>query len=159
MTFLMLTIQELNQRAQGEVTIREALRELDLWGAGAVFALTEYEDSQKHVIMLIKDWKDLVNQVCLEHPIYEVTGRYFTLMMPFQVGDNQCLLQSLKDSPYYKSFEDKASIWETRLADLDEIFLNLNQIQRKWVYLEPIFGRGALPKEQGRFRRVDDDFR
>ena len=77
----------------------------------------------------------------------------------YQVGDNQCLLQSLKDSPYYKLFEDKAGIWEQRLADLDEICHNLNQIQRKWVYLEPIFGRGALPKEQARFKRVDDDFR
>ena len=76
-----------------------------------------------------------------------------------QVGDNQCLLQSLKDSPYYRGFEDKASLWETRLADLDEYLHNLNQIQRKWVYLEPIFGRGALPREQGRFKRVDDDFR
>lgn len=27
------------------------------------------------------------------------------------------------------------------------------------MYLEPIFGRGALPNEQGRFRRVDDDFK
>lgn len=79
---------------------------------------------------------------------------------PFpQIGDNQCLLQSLKDSSYYKSFEDKASVWEQKLADLDEYLQNLNQIQRKWVYLEPIFGRGALPKEQGRFKRVDDDFR
>ncbi|KAK3100036.1 hypothetical protein FSP39_013759 [Pinctada imbricata] len=130
-------LKELNQRAQGEVTIREAIRELDLWGAGAVFTLTEYEDSKKSNIMLIKDWKDLVSQV----------------------GDNQALLQSLKDSPYYKSFEDKASVWEQRLADLDEYLHNLNQIQRKWVYLEPIFGRGALPKEQGRFKRVDDDFR
>jgi len=69
------------------------------------------------------------------------------------------LLQSLKDSAYYKHFQDKASIWETRLADLDFILQNLNQIQRKWVYLEPIFGRGALPKEQGRFKRVDDEFR
>ncbi|KAK7489861.1 hypothetical protein BaRGS_00018883, partial [Batillaria attramentaria] len=130
-------LKELNQRAQGEVTIREAIRELELWGAAAVFALTEYEDSHKKKMNLIKDWKDLVNQV----------------------GDNQSLLQSLKDSPYYKSFEDKASVWEQRLADLDEYLHNLNQIQRKWVYLEPIFGRGALPKEQGRFKRVDDDFR
>jgi dynein heavy chain 2 len=68
-------------------------------------------------------------------------------------------MASLKDSPCYKSFADKASVWETRLCDLDEILQNLNQIQRKWVYLEPIFGRGALPKEQGRFKRVDDDFR
>lgn len=27
------------------------------------------------------------------------------------------------------------------------------------MYLEPIFGRGALPREQGRFQRVNDDFR
>lgn len=27
------------------------------------------------------------------------------------------------------------------------------------MYLEPIFGRGALPQEQPRFRRLDDDFR
>jgi len=54
----------LNQRAQGEVTIREAIRELDLWGAGAVFSQTDYEDSNKNSITLIKDWKDLVSQVC-----------------------------------------------------------------------------------------------
>ena len=45
------------------MTIREALRELDLWGAGAVFALTDYEDSNKRTLQLIKDWKDLVNSV------------------------------------------------------------------------------------------------
>ncbi|XP_069747277.1 cytoplasmic dynein 2 heavy chain 1 isoform X4 [Narcine bancroftii] len=130
-------LKELNSRAQGEVSIREALRELDLWGASSVFLMTDYWDNQKTMIKLIKDWKDIGNQV----------------------GDNQCLLQSLKDSPYYKGFEDKVSIWESRLADLDEYLHNLNHIQRKWVYLEPIFGRGALPREQGRFKRVDDDFR
>ena len=26
------------------------------------------------------------------------------------------------------------------------------------MYLEPIFGRGALPSEEIRFKRVDDDF-
>ncbi|XP_038617598.1 cytoplasmic dynein 2 heavy chain 1 [Tachyglossus aculeatus] len=130
-------LKDLNSRAQGEVTIREALRELDLWGVGAVFSLTDYEDSQGRTLKLIKDWKDIVNQV----------------------GDNRCLLQSLKDSPYYKGFEDKVSIWERKLAELDEYLQNLNHIQRKWVYLEPIFGRGALPKEQARFNRVDEDFR
>ncbi|XP_033632471.1 cytoplasmic dynein 2 heavy chain 1-like isoform X2 [Asterias rubens] len=130
-------LKDLFNRAKGEVSIRDALRELDLWGVGAAFALTEYSDSQSVVIMLIKDWKEIVTEV----------------------GDNQSLLQSLKDSPYYKGFADKATIWEQRLADLDEYLHNMNQIQRKWVYLEPIFGRGALPKEQGRFKRVDDDFR
>ncbi|KAJ8280434.1 hypothetical protein GJAV_G00054510 [Gymnothorax javanicus] len=132
-----MELKDLNSRAQAEVSIREALRELDLWGVGAGFTLTDYTDSQSRTLKLIKDWKDMVNQV----------------------GDNRCLLQSLKDSPYYKGFEDKVSLWETRLADLDEYLHNLNAIQRKWVYLEPIFGRGALPREQARFRRVDEDFR
>lgn len=129
--------QDLNNRAQAEVSIREALRELDLWGAGASFTLTDYGDSQGRTTKLIKDWKDIVNQV----------------------GDNRCLLQSLKDSPYYKGFADKVALWESRLADLDGSLHNLNAIQRKWVYLEPIFGRGSLPREQARFVRVDEDFR
>jgi len=58
-----VTLQELNMRAQGEVIIRDALRELDMWGAGAVFQLTEYEDSHKTKVMLIKEWKELVTQV------------------------------------------------------------------------------------------------
>ncbi|XP_047450013.1 cytoplasmic dynein 2 heavy chain 1 isoform X3 [Mugil cephalus] len=132
-----LELKDLNSRAQAEVTIREALRELDLWGAAAAFTLTEYTDSGGRNLALIKDWKDIVNQV----------------------GDNRCLLQSLKDSPYYRSFQDKVSLWEVRLSDLDEYLLSLNAIQRRWVYLEPIFGRGALPREEARFKRVDEDFR
>ena len=45
------------------MSIREALRELELWGAGAVFSLTPYTDSKAVDISIIKDWKDLVNQV------------------------------------------------------------------------------------------------
>ena len=76
-----------------------------------------------------------------------------------ELGDNQMLLQSLKDSPYYKAFQDTGSQFEKKFALLDEVFHTLNLIQRKWVYLEPIFGRGALPSEQSRFNRVDEEFR
>ncbi|CAM4781010.1 unnamed protein product [Rotaria magnacalcarata] len=130
-------LKDLNTRAQAEHTIREALRELENWGAGAQFSLTDYIDTKQQKIQIIKDWKDL-----------------FT-----QIGDNQSLLSSLKDSPYYKNFEGQAQVWEQRLGILDECLHTLNQNQRKFVYLEPIFGRGALPKEQSRFREVDKDFR
>lgn len=46
-----------------------------------------------------------------------------------------------------------------KLGVLDYALHTLNQIQRMWVYLEPIFGMGALPAEQGRFRRVEEEFR
>ncbi|KAI9209802.1 uncharacterized protein BJ171DRAFT_594818 [Polychytrium aggregatum] len=131
-------IKELNSRANGEIAIREAIQELDIWGAGSSFGLTEYKDAKGTAnFQLIKDWKDILTQI----------------------GDNQSLLQSLKDSPYYKNFADKAMLWEQKLVQVDEYLRNLNTVQRKWVYLEPIFNRGALPAEQNRFARIDEDFR
>ncbi len=76
-----------------------------------------------------------------------------------EVGDNQSLVASLKQSGYYNMFKDEVSSWENKLSFLQEGLQLLNQIQRKWVYLEPIFGRGALPSQQQRFRNVDEEFR
>ena len=57
------SLKELYSRAQGEVSIREALRELELWGAATEFTLADYEDSQGKKLMVIKEWKDIINQV------------------------------------------------------------------------------------------------
>ncbi|GFR12638.1 cytoplasmic dynein 2 heavy chain 1 [Trichonephila clavata] len=130
-------LKNLNDRAQGEVTIREALNELDLWGAKTRFSLTEHVDSSGNTIALIKEWKDLLNKV----------------------GENECLVQSLKDTAFYEHFKDRASIWDSRLTLLDKSLHQLNLIQRKWVYLEPIFGRGSLPSERTRFLAICKEFR
>ena len=58
-----VALKELYSRAQGEVSIREALKELELWGASTEFSLTDYEDSQGKKLMIIKEWKEIVNQV------------------------------------------------------------------------------------------------
>ena len=128
--------KEMTARAQGEVTIREALLEIKAWARAAEVKMMDHEELGRRT-PLICEWKEL-----------------FT-----SLGDNQSLLQSLKDSPYYKAFADEGSTYEQKFALLDEVLHSINSIQRKWVYLEPIFGRGALPQEQGRFRKVDEDFR
>lgn len=69
------------------------------------------------------------------------------------------LLASLQDSPYFDSFADRANAWTQRLADLDHGLTGLQSVQRRWVYLEPILGRGALPRETARFAQVDAEFR
>ncbi len=65
-------LKDLQSRAQGEVTIREALQELKAWAETAEFSLLEHVSSgsgkKTHII---QQWKDL-----------------FT-----EVGDNQSLLQ------------------------------------------------------------------
>ncbi|VDP84192.1 unnamed protein product [Echinostoma caproni] len=55
-------LKSLTHRAQAEVVVREALQELDVWGAGATFTLTDYTDSAGHTVCLVKDWKDIVSQ-------------------------------------------------------------------------------------------------
>ena len=130
-------LKELQSRAQGEVTIREAMQELRAWSETAEFDLLEHESNATgRTTFIIQQWKDL-----------------FT-----ELGDNQSLLQSLKESQYFAAFADQAAQFEAKLALLDNVCQNLNSIQRRWVYLEPIFGRGALPAEQPRFRRVDDEY-
>lgn len=57
------SLKELFSRAQGEVSIREALRELELWGAATAFTLTDLDDSQGKKLMVIKEWKEIINQV------------------------------------------------------------------------------------------------
>lgn len=76
-----------------------------------------------------------------------------------KVSDNQSLLSSLKESKFISRFTEQVEQFESKLGGIDEYLSKLNIIQRKWVYLEPIFLRGALPSEQGRFKRLDDDYR
>ncbi len=135
----------MNNRAAGEVVIRQALSELDVWEIDAKFTFTEHQASSGDHVPLIKDWKDVLNKV----------------------GDNQVLLQSIKGSPYYTSFGDRATTWERKLTDLDDILNNLNAAQRKWVYLEPYQEQMKMksPAQTGGFdykevfRKIDDDFR
>ncbi|VDM16092.1 unnamed protein product [Hydatigera taeniaeformis] len=130
-------LKALAQRAQSERVMCEALQELDVWAAGTTFLLTPYTDCRGKHLKLIKDWQDIITQV----------------------GDKQTLLASLQGSPSFNSFADRVDAWERRLVDLDASLSSLQMVQRRWVYLEPIFGGGALKVETPRFNRVDADFR
>ena len=55
-------IKELSDKAQGEVTIREAIRELKVWCDSAEFIVTDY-DSNGRRTPLIKEWKEIITQV------------------------------------------------------------------------------------------------
>nr|AAU93603.1 cytoplasmic dynein heavy chain 2.2 [Leishmania mexicana] len=128
-------LKHLHARAYGEIQLREALQDMRKWALEAVFSLTAPTESASKV-RLITDWKEIMTQV----------------------SDNQALVNSLKDSPFFVHFADEASGWESKLASLSQSLTLLNSIQRRWAYLEPIFARGALPHEQARFKRVDKEF-
>jgi dynein heavy chain 2 len=130
-------LDHLAARARGEVAIREAVDEIRLWAETTEFSLLEQPTADGKGTWLIKEWKDL-----------------FT-----KISDQQSLVGSLKESPYYPPFADQCKEFDEKLSLLDGALHEINQIQRKWVYLEPIFGRGALPQEAARFKRIDTEFR
>ncbi|KAL3130926.1 hypothetical protein ABBQ38_000251 [Trebouxia sp. C0009 RCD-2024] len=126
-------VKALNAQALGESVIRKALEELQVWGLECRFSLYQYSSTAgTKSCPLVKEWREVMTEV----------------------GDHQSLVASLKQAAYFHLFKDEAGVWEQRLAVLAEGLQTLNTIQRKWVYLEPIFARGALPNEQPRFRRV-----
>ncbi|KAG5501057.1 hypothetical protein GH5_04648 [Leishmania sp. Ghana 2012 LV757] len=128
-------LKHLHARAHGEIQLREALQDMRKWALEAGFSLTAPTESASKV-RLITDWKETMTQV----------------------SDNQALVNSLKDSPFFVHFADEASGWESKLISLSQSLTLLSSIQRRWTYLEPIFSRGALPHEQARFKRVDTEF-
>lgn len=130
-------INNLAARAQGEVTIREAVQELKVWAEQTEFELIEHKTIKGVSTHLVKGWKDL-----------------FT-----KVSDQQSLVASLKESPYYGPFSNECNRFAEKIGILDKVLHAINQIQRKWVYLEPIFARGSLPSESARFDRIDKEFR
>lgn len=76
-------IKELADKAQGEVTIREAINELRVWCDTTEFVLSDYA-SNGRTTPVIKEWKEVMTQV----------------------SDHQSLIMSLKESRYFQSFSD-----------------------------------------------------
>eukprot|EP00928_Gymnodinium_smaydae_P079340 TRINITY_DN632_c0_g1_i3.p1 TRINITY_DN632_c0_g1~~TRINITY_DN632_c0_g1_i3.p1 ORF type:complete len:2255 (+),score=688.11 TRINITY_DN632_c0_g1_i3:125-6889(+) len=129
-------IKELTSRAIGEVNIRDAVMEVAAWFEQTEFSFLDHQ-VKGGTVPLIKDWKDLLSSV----------------------SDMQNLCGSLKDSRYFPPFKDQVDKFQEKLALMDELLIQMNKVQRKWVYLEPIFGRGALPREKERFDKVNGQYR
>ena len=55
--------KDLGARAQGEVSLREAILELRAWCDKTEFVLTDCVGGKGRTVPLIKEWKDIMNQV------------------------------------------------------------------------------------------------
>jgi dynein heavy chain 2 len=132
-------IKDLYSRAQGEILIRNAISELTAWFETAEFIFVEHVSSviSTKKTPLIKEWKEVFNEI----------------------SEKSALLTSVKSSEFFLRFSDIIEQFETKFSNIDIWLQNLNLIQRKWIYLEPIFSRGSLPKEASRFKKIDDEFR
>lgn len=76
-----------------------------------------------------------------------------------QLDDHIVMTQSMSFSPYKKPFEERIIKWEAQLSLVSEVLDQWIQLQRQWMYLEPIFSSEdimqQLPLEGKRFATVD----
>lgn len=124
-------------QAQGEMALEEYVRQVrDTW-AGYTLDLINYRNKCR----LIRGWDDL-----------------FTTCR-----DQLTSLGSMRASPYYRVFEEEASVLEDKLNRVHSLFDIWVDVQRQWVYLEGVFAGNAdikhlLPVEASRFNNINSEF-
>lgn len=68
-------------------------------------------------------------------------------------------MEGAKGASGFERFAAKASRCEAALFELEERLSILSAVQRKWVYLDPVYGSDAAPDDTGRWKRADKEFR
>eukprot|EP00049_Salpingoeca_infusionum_P026814 m.28080 g.28080 ORF g.28080 m.28080 type:complete len:4577 (+) comp9012_c0_seq1:144-13874(+) len=125
-------------QAQGEKALEEFLKQIKETWQSFELEMVNYQNKTK----LIKGWDDL-----------------FTA-----AKDHITNLMQMKLSPYYKVFEEEATVWEQRLTAIYTLFYDVwIDVQRQWVYLEGIFTGSAdlkvlLPTETNKFTALSQEF-
>jgi dynein heavy chain 2 len=112
------------------VTIRESLDEIESWLQKACFQLAAAVVDE-NATRIIKNWDDLFKRI----------------------ADNQDLLYSISGSPFYEPFRDRGNTYEYKLSSMHTCLTLLSEVQRKVLYLDPLFLQGSLKNEQAQYNR------
>ncbi|EFN76217.1 Cytoplasmic dynein 2 heavy chain 1 [Harpegnathos saltator] len=130
-------IKEITKRAVAELGIRQALMDLEIWEGTAALPLQESTDSKNMTIQLVGDYGSLL-------------AKTEELIL---------LLEGAKGTSGHDRFASRVARWEAALTELEERIKVLSTVQRKWIYLDPVYGSGAAPNDSGRWSRADKEFR
>jgi len=132
-----VVIRDIFAQAQGEMGLEEFLRQVKETWQNYTLDLVNYQNKCR----LIRGWDDLFAK-CSEH---------------------LNSLQMMKNSPYYKEFQQEAASWEDRLNRVHVLFDVWIDVQRQWVYLEGVFMGNAdikylLKTESAHFKSINSRF-
>ncbi|XP_055888364.1 dynein axonemal heavy chain 1-like isoform X4 [Biomphalaria glabrata] len=76
-----------------------------------------------------------------------------------QLDDHIVMTQAMAFSPYKKEFEERINLWEQKLKLTQDVLDAWMNVQRSWLYLEPIFSSDditkQLPTESKRYNTME----
>ncbi|KAL0104886.1 hypothetical protein PUN28_016497 [Cardiocondyla obscurior] len=130
-------IKEITKRAIAESGIRQALIDLEIWESTASLPLQESTDSKNKTILLVGDYGNLLAKI----------------------EELRLLLEGAKSTSGHDRFASRVARCEAALLELEERIKALSSVQRKWIYLDPVYGSGAAPNDSERWSRADKEFR
>ena len=123
-------------RVNEEVTLRESMDEIILWYRSTSILSIDHQHGQ-NTTPLIGDFEIYSSAICKQID----------------------LLLSIKESDHFNSFSEQTSYYEDKFVLLNDIMTKLNEAQKKWCYLEPIYANGTITVQQDIFQRANDGFR
>ncbi|KAJ8675958.1 hypothetical protein QAD02_011744 [Eretmocerus hayati] len=130
-------IKDVTKRAAAESGIRQALTELEVWETYTSLPIQEVRDSKNQNISIVGDYSSLLARA----------------------SELRLILDGAKGATGYERFSSRAARCEAALFEVAERIRVLSIIQRKWIYLEPVYSSGAAPNDSGRWARADKEFR
>lgn len=133
-------VRDVTKRALAENGIRQAIVELEAWESMASVQLQDAKDSKGRDILLMGEYGELLSRV----------------------GELKLLIEGAKGAAGFERFAARAGRCESALFELEERVKVLGTVQRKWVYLEPVFSSGTVvtpANDNGKWSRADKEFR
>ncbi|KAG2383610.1 hypothetical protein C9374_004281 [Naegleria lovaniensis] len=130
-------VRDIIEKARGEFGLEIYLAQSrELWNT-MKFEFANYANK----CYLVKSWEEISTQIL----------------------DNLKTFTSMRNSPFFKAFEDECSSLETKVNRIRILCDVLSEVQRVWVYLEGVFSGNVdiqyqLPKETQRFQSVEHEF-
>lgn len=128
-------VEEITDRAQKEAKQESVLQDLEARWATVSFTMTRYKETDVPLLQLSEDVVEMLES-------------------------DQLLLQVMV-SGRHNYFQAQTQNWYAKLMLVSEVMGVLNEIQRSWSYLEPLFMRSdevkrELPDEAQRFQQIDE---
>ena len=144
-----------------------------LWDAGLVSKKTRIDEVvgqaqgeqglEQFLTQVKESWVDFkIDLAPYQSTPATVLIRGFNDMLE-RLDEHLSSLSQMKQSQYFKVFQEEAMSWEDKLARIRDVLNVWIDVQRRWVYLEGIFFGSAdikqqLPSEYQRFRLIHTEF-
>ncbi|KAK1936683.1 Dynein heavy chain 1 [Phytophthora citrophthora] len=131
-------ISRIGETAGKEYQIEKTLNSMEEQWAGVNLTIVDYRETETFVLKGVDEIQALLDE--------QITTT-----------------QAMQFSAFKKPFEERINRWERTLSTVSDVLDEWIQVQRSWLYLQPIFDspdiNKQLPTEGKRFATVDKNWR